>query len=112
MKKDLVLTTTEYLAKVVDVVLYGSDGASEASLNDISLVSDGDSNNVITGLVSSNGEIAQSGSSDTLWVVLGMVGASVAVLIVVLACSKRARYKVGRFFSEMFAGIFGKKKAN
>ena len=33
-----------------------------------------------------------------------------AALFIVLAASKKARYKVGRFFSEMFAGVFGKKK--
>ena len=91
-------------------MLYGSDGASDVSLGDVSLISDNGTNNVITGLVPSQGEIAQSGSSDTLWVVVGTVGFSVAILFIVLASSKKARYKVGRFFSEMFAGIFGKKK--
>ena len=110
IEKDLVIKSTEYLAKVVDVVLYGSDGASDKSLGDVSLVSNSGDDNVIVGLVSSKGEEYVAGSNDTLWVVLGMVGTSLVILFIVLACSKTARYKVGRFFSEMFAGIFGKKK--
>jgi len=110
IEKDLVLKTTEYLAKVVDVVLYGTDNASDKSLNDVSLTSNG-SNDVISGLVSSQGDSASSvNSNDTLWVVLGTLGVVLAIFAVVLACSKTARYKVGRFFSEMFAGIFGKRK--
>ena len=49
-------------------------------------------------------------SNETLWVVLSVVGGTLLVLAIVLVSSKKARYKVGRFFSEMFAGIFGKKK--
>ena len=65
---------------------------------------------MIAGLVSSNNASYSAGSNDTLWVVLGTVGTSLVILFIVLACSKTARYKVGRFFSEMFAGIFGKKR--
>lgn len=110
IEKDLVLRSTEYLAKVVDIVLYGSDGASQDSLNDVALVGDSGDDNVIAGLVSSNNASYSAGSNDTLWVVLGTVGTSLVILFIVLACSKTARYKVGRFFSEMFAGIFGKKR--
>ena len=68
-------------------------------------------NNVINGLVASKNDEVLTGSNDTLWVVLGTVGVALTILAITLACSKTARYKVGRFFSEMFAGIFGKKKA-
>lgn len=104
IEKDDVIKSTEYLAKVVDVVLYGSDGASEQSLVDVS----GD-DVAIVGLVSSNA--GNVGSNETLWVVLGIVGFVILTLTFVLTFSKKARYKVGRFFSELFAGIFGKKKA-
>ena len=104
IEKDDVIKSTEYLAKVVDVVLYGSDGASEQSLVDVS----GD-DVAIVGLVSSNA--GNVGSNETLWVVLGIVGFVIFTLTFVLTFSKKARYKVGRFFSELFAGIFGKKKA-
>ena len=107
IEKDLVLKSTEYLAKTMDVVLYGSDGASEFALDDVSL--DGE-NSVLTGLVASND--ARANSNNTLWVVLGVLGTVGVAFTLVLVFLKKARYKVGRFFSEMFAGIFGKKKAN
>ena len=110
IEKDLAVKSTEVLAKVVDVVLFGSDGASELSLNDVSLEGDSGETAVINGLVSSKNETYTKGSNSTLWVVLGTVGTVLLTLTIVLVCSKRARYKVGRFFSEMFAGIFGKRK--
>lgn len=111
IEKDLVLNSTEYLAKTVDVVLYGSDGASDLSLNDVSLVGDNGSESVISGLVNSKGQKSVN-SNNTLWVVLGVFGALGVTFTLVLIFSKTARYKVGRFFSEMFAGVFGKKKSN
>ena len=103
IEKDLVKSSTEYLAKTLDVVLYGSDGASEKSLGDVSLTS-----STISGLaeVGSN----SVNSNETLIVVLSIVGIVILILTLTLIFSKKARYKVGRFFSEMFAGIFGKKK--
>ena len=105
IEKDYAIKSTEYLAKTLDVVLYGSYGASKASLEDVSL--DGGNGDVI-GLVSDKGN---GGSNNTLWIVLGVVGSVILVLSLILIFSKKARYAVGRFFSEMFAGIFGKKKA-
>ena len=112
IEKDLAIKSTEVLAKTLDVVLYGSDGASELALKDVDLSSDNGKASVITGLVSSNGASAKVNSNETLFVVLGIVGVVLVILAIVLICSKKARYKVGRFFSEMFAGIFGKKKSN
>ena len=111
IEKDYAIKTTNYLAKVVDVVMYGSENASDESLSDVSLVSDNGGQSVITGLVSSK-QNASVNSNQTLWVVLGTLAAIVVILTLVLTFSKTARYKVGRFFSEMFAGIFGKKKSN
>lgn len=111
IEKDLVLKSTEYLAKTMDVVLYGSESASDLSLNDVSLVSDNGETSVITGLVGATSTEGVN-SIDTLWVVLGVIGVAGVVFALVLIFSKKARYKVGRFFSEMFAGIFGKKKSN
>lgn len=101
IEKDLVLKTTPVLAKVLDVVLFGSDAASSESLLDV------ENSEALVGLVSDSSNV---NSNDTLFVCLGMLGAVIFVLIVTLAVSKQARYKVGRFFSEMFAGVFGKKK--
>lgn len=112
IEKDLAIKSTEILAKTLDVVLYGSDGASELALKDVDLSSDNGNTSVITGLVSSNGTSAGVDSNETLFVILGIIGAVLIILTVVLICSKKARYKVGRFFSEMFAGIFGKKRNN
>lgn len=108
IEKDYAIKATEYLAKVLDVVLYGSDGASDLSLNDVSLSTDGGEESVITGLVSDSGAV---NSNTTLYIVLGVLGAIVIVFAITLAVSRKARYKVSRFFSETFAGLFGKKKA-
>ena len=108
IEKNLVLKSTDYLAKTLDVVLYGSENASLESLGDVSLEG-GDGESVISGVASTgaNGEV---NSNTTLVVILSIAGGVVLILSIVLAVSKKARYKVGRFFSEMFAGIFGKKK--
>lgn len=108
IEKDLAKKSSEVLAKVLDVVLYGTEGASELSLSDVDL-QNGSKTAVITGLVSS-GNSGSVNSNETLIVVLSVIGVIVVILAVVLICSKTARYKVGRFFSEMFAGIFGKKR--
>ncbi len=107
IQKDLVIKSTPYLARVLDVVLYGSSSASEESVAEIEMQENGEQ---IAGLV---GDVSGSNvnSNQTLFVVLGIVGASVLILTIVLLSSKKARYKVSRFFSEMFAGIFGKRKA-
>ena len=107
IEKNLAINSTEVLAKVLDVVLYGSANASAASLADISLDTGNGELNVITGL--SNTDSGASLSS--LWILLGLLGT--AILGIAIACifSKTARYRVARFFSELFAGVFGKKKA-
>ena len=107
IEKALVLKTTPYLAKVVDVVLYGSDAASEISLSDVEITQD----SAVVGLVNAANDSVVN-SNETLYVVLAVIGFIIFALIITLAVSKTARYKVGRFFSEMFAGIFGKKKSN
>lgn len=110
IEKDLVLKSTEYLAKTLDVVLYGSDGASDYSLNDVSLTNSDGEASVITGVATSSGQSGAVNSNQTLIVVLIVLGVVLLTLVLVLIFSKKARYKIGRFFSEMFAGIFGKKK--
>ena len=112
IEKDLVIKSTSNLAKIIDVVLYGTKDASDLSLSDVDLVSDNGQTSVITGLVNSGSNGSKVNSNNTLWVVLGTIGVVLLVLGIVLICSKKARYKIGRFFSEMFAGIFGKKKTH
>ncbi len=112
IEKSYAIKSSEYLAKTLDVVLYGSDGASVLSTSDASFVDSEGNDSVLTGIVSVASRANSSvNSNTTLWIVLGVVGAVVLTFSLVMIFSKKARYKVGRFFSEMFAGIFGKKKA-
>ena len=107
IEKSLVLKSTPYLAKVVDVVLYGTDEASELSVADIASDNSGITN--VAGVVNDAGSSGVN-SNTTLYVLLGVLSAVAVVFVLVMIFSKKARYKVARFFSETFAGIFGKKK--
>ena len=107
IEKSLVLKTTPYLAKVVDVVLYGTDEASELSVADIASGDNGVTN--VAGVVNDAGSSGVN-SNTTLYVLLAVLGTIALVFSLVMIFSKKARYKVSRFFSETFAGIFGKKK--
>lgn len=107
IEKSLVLKTTPYLAKVVDVVLYGVEEASDLSVADIT--NGGNDVTNVAGVVNDAGSSGVN-SNTTLYVLLGVLGAVAVVFALVMIFSKKARYKVARFFSETFAGIFGKKK--
>ncbi len=109
IEKDLAIKSTENLAKIIDVVLYGSDGASNLSLEDVDLSGKNGEEAVIEGLAVSD-KNSSVNSNTTLFIVLGVIGGIALIFGGVMIFSKKARYKVGRFFSEMFAGIFGKKK--
>ena len=110
IEKDLVLKSTEYLAKTLDMVLYGSDNASSASLDDVAFTDTSGGESTISGVASTGVSDDKVNSNETLIVVLSVIGVTILILALVLIFSKNARYKVGRFFSEMFAGIFGKRK--
>lgn len=111
IEKDLVLTTTSYLAKTVSGVLYGTESdESETVVDDVSVQNQGTEQSTTAGLVNNSNTNGSVNSNDTLYVVLGIIGTVVLVFAIVMIFSKTARYKVGRFFSETFAGIFGKKK--
>lgn len=106
IEKEYVLNSCQPLAKTLDVVLYGSEEASQISLNDVDLNSGNGTATVIAGLSNSG-----SGASWTsLWVVLAVLAITAVIIGITCIFSKKARYKVARFFSEMFAGMFGKKK--
>ena len=106
VNKSLVLASCEPLAKTIDVVLFGSSNASSKSLNDISLVSETGESVVIEGLAYESND-----SWSFVWVMLASIAFYFAVLGIVCIFSKTARYKTKRFFSETFAGLFGKKKS-
>ena len=107
IEKDLVLKSCSPLAKTLDVVLYGSEQASATSLQDVSLENGNGGVSVIAGLSNSG-----SGASlSSLWVLLATLAIGLVILGIVCIFSKQTRYRVKRFFSEMFAGMFGKTKA-
>lgn len=108
IEKELAVASTEPLSKILDIVVFGSDNASAASLKDVDLTNGSGELNVITGL--SNTDSGASLSS--LWVLLGTLGVVAVALGVTCIFSKQARYKVARFFSELFAGVFGRRKQN
>ena len=104
IEKDLVIKSTENLAKTLDVVLYGTENASELALNDVSLEGE---NASIEGIMSVSSEI---NSNQTLSVVLYVLLALSVVFMLFILVWPKFRYKTGRFFSEIFAGLFGKRK--
>lgn len=108
IEKDLVKKSTLPLAKTIDVVLYGTKSASSKSVADV------DTNNssgdiLDTGMVGNNS--TSSATNSTLLIILGSIGGVALIFGLVCIFSKKTRYAVGRFFSELFAGIFGKKKS-
>lgn len=100
VEKELVLKATTPLAKTLDVVLYGSNNASETSLDDVELVSSTDgSASVITGLVDQK----KTASVSFIWILLASIAFYFIVLGIVCIFSKQARHKTKRFFQELFA---------
>ena len=110
VEKSLCLASTGPLAKTLDVVLYGTEGASENALNDVELgdISSTTAKSVLIGTIAAE----NTGSFDALWIVLSVLAYALALTIVAYFTNKQANYKIKRFFSEITAGIFGKKKPN
>lgn len=110
IEKNLVLNSTLPLSKTIDVVLFGTNSASEESLNDINTeVSSGDA--LATGMVGNakTGKETPAGIS-TLAIVGIVLGVVVAVFGFIMLISSKARHGVKRFFTEMFA--IGKRKTS
>lgn len=97
IEKSLAIKSTEPLSKVVDVVLYGSSGASKKSMTAVSSSSGNQA--VVTGIISKK----STASLSFFWILLGSIGFYFAVLGIVCIFSKTARYKTSRFFKELFA---------
>ena len=105
IEKDLVLKSTPYLAKVLDIVLYGSDSASDQTLSDVKLAtSESGETQKITGIV----EKSTTKSISFIWILLAGIGFYFVVLGIVCIFSKETRYRTKRFFQELFP--FKKKK--
>lgn len=110
IEKSLVEKSTLPLAKTIDVVLYGTQSANASSLEDIDTeASTGDT--LETGLVAESTKGTETkATTKTLWIVLGSIGGIALIFGIICIFSKKVRYAVGRFFSELFAGLFGKRK--
>ena len=109
IEKDYVIKSTDYLAKVLTGVLYGNENKTSPIANETTQIVDRGNTDQNASLVSDSSAV---NSNTTLYVTLGIIGAVVGIFAIVMLVSKKARYKVGRFFSELFAGLFGKKKAH
>jgi len=105
IEKDYAIRTTEYLAKTLTGVLYGNENVTPAAVGETTNTSD-KGNTQVASLVSDSSSV---NSNTTLYITLGIIGIAVSALVITLAVSKNVRYKVSRFFSETFAGLFGKK---
>ena len=106
LEKYLVARSAVPLARTLDVVLYGTQDASETALEDVDITSINSSSNseIIKGTIKSN-----KGSLDALWVVLAVLGYISILFVVAFFTNKEFKYHVQRFFSEITAGIFGRK---
>jgi len=98
IEKELVKKSVTPLAKVVDVVLYGSDNASSESMNDVKLLTNSNGETAkITGIV----EKKATKSISFIWILLSGIAFYFIVLGIVCIFSKDARYKTKRFFQEL-----------
>lgn len=116
VEKELVMASCEPLSKVIDIVLYGTKQASAISLDDIEVIETSNpSDLLLVGLARTNAEgnieVGTPGELDTLWVVLGALGGVFVVAVLFYIFSPRSRQAINRFFSELTAGIFGRKKS-
>lgn len=110
IEKQYAMNSAKILAKTLDVVLYGSDNASKESMSDVTLVGDNgeaSDSTIIQGLAYES----STESIGTLWTVLGAIGFYALILGLLCLFNSEIRYKTKRFFSETFAGLFGKKKS-
>ena len=97
IEKEYALRSTEPLAKILDVVLYGSEQASDKSTEGLSFVDSNGQKSVISGIVSKK----STASISFVWVLLAGIAFYFVVLGIVCIFSKTARYKTKRFFKEL-----------
>lgn len=97
IEKDYALRSTLPLAKTIDVVLYGSENASEESVKGLSFVDSNGQKSVVSGIISKK----STASISFVWVLLAGIAFYFVILGIVCIFSKTARYKVKRFFKEL-----------
>jgi len=98
IEKDLAMRSAEPLSKTIDVVMYGSSGASSESMKNVTNGSGSGAAN-ITGIVAKKSTMSVS----FIWILLGSIGFYFIVLGIVCIFSKTVREKTSRFFKELFA---------
>ena len=109
VEKELCLNSTVPLAKTLDVVLYGTEGASKNALEDVEVQS-GTSSKQSAAVLKGTIAAENTGSLDALWIVLAVLAYVFALTAVAYFTNKTCNLRIKRFFSEITAGIFGKKK--
>lgn len=97
IEKDLAKKSAKPLASTLDMVLYGTSGASETTKNAVS--SSSGKTAVIKGVIDKK----STASISFFWILLGAIGFYFVVLGIVCIFSKTARYRTSRFFKELFA---------
>lgn len=99
IEKELAIKSTKPLSKVVDVVLFGSEKASEESKSEAEFVDEAGQRAVISGIADND----SAASVSFIWILLGSIGFYLVLLGILCIFSKNIRYKTGRFFKELFA---------
>lgn len=97
IEKSLAKKSAKPLASTLDMVLYGTSGASSVTKNAVS--SSSGKTAVITGIVDKK----STASISFFWILLGAIGFYFVVLGIVCIFSKTARNRTSRFFKELFA---------
>ncbi|MBR2909261.1 MAG: stage II sporulation protein P [Clostridia bacterium] len=97
IEKEYALRSTEPLAKILDVVLYGSKNASTESTSGLEFVDSNGQKSVVTGIVSKK----STASISFIWILLSGIAFYFVVLGIVCIFSKTTRQKVARFFKEL-----------
>ena len=110
IEKELVMKSCVPLAKTLDVVLYGTNYASAESTQEIDTESS-EGEYLQTGLtgVEESGKTTKAQNS-TLFVILGILGTTIVFVALVYAFDRNFRKKTNTFFSELTAGMFGKRE--
>lgn len=98
LEKELVLRSAEPLSKTLDVVLFGSNNASDNSLSDVELKTATGETSKITGIAYKK----STASISFFWILLAGIAFYFIVLGIVCIFSKTARHKTARFFKELF----------
>ena len=117
IEKELVLASCSPLSKTIDFILYGTQSASVETLNDVdidSIETSSGENSIVEGLANKNNgnlEASSPATNKTLFIVIGIVSGFIIITFLFYMFNLKFRHSINRFFSELTAGIFKKKKS-